>query len=74
PGSRRRHLGEGGISFHATPRPSSVDYDVGQRVFHMKFGYGSVIATDGDKVQIEFDKAGSKKVMASFLVPAEKAG
>ncbi|MDZ4738268.1 MAG: UvrD-helicase domain-containing protein, partial [Rhodospirillaceae bacterium] len=74
PGSRRRHLGEGGISFHATPRPSSVDYDVGQRVFHMKFGYGSVIATDGDKVSIEFDKAGSKKVMASFLVPAEKAG
>jgi DNA helicase II / ATP-dependent DNA helicase PcrA len=74
PGSRRRHLGENGISFHAKPRQAGFDYDVGQRVFHMKFGYGSVIATEGDKLQIEFDKAGSKKVMASFLVPAEKAG
>jgi DNA helicase-2/ATP-dependent DNA helicase PcrA len=74
PRSRRRHLGENGISFHAKPRASNVDYDVGQRVFHMKFGYGCVIAIDGDKLQIVFDKAGIKKVMASFLVPAEKAG
>jgi DNA helicase-2/ATP-dependent DNA helicase PcrA len=74
-GSRRSRLGEGGgIAFHQRERPSAHDYDIGQRVFHMKFGYGSVIAADGDKLQIAFDKAGPKKVMASFLVPAEKAG
>ena len=73
--SRRNRLGErGGIAFHQRERLSAYAFDVGQRVFHMKFGYGSVIATDGEKLQIEFDKAGSKKVMASFLVPAEKAG
>ena len=55
-------------------RVSAYEYDIGQRVFPMKFGYGSVRAADGDKLQIEFDKAGTKKVMASFLVPAEKAG
>jgi len=73
--SRRSRLGEGGgIAFHQRERLSEYDYDIGQRVFHIKFGYGSVIAADGDKLSIEFDKAGTKKVMASFLVPAEKAG
>jgi DNA helicase-2/ATP-dependent DNA helicase PcrA len=71
---RRSRLAEGGASFHARARPSEFDFDVGQRVFHMKFGYGSVTATEGDKLHIDFDKAGAKKVMASFLVPAEKAG
>ncbi len=73
-GSRRNRLGEGGIAFHQRERLSAYAFDVGQRVFHLKFGYGSVVATDGDKLHIEFDKAGPKKVMASFLVPAEKAG
>ncbi|OFX07719.1 MAG: DNA helicase II, partial [Alphaproteobacteria bacterium RIFOXYD12_FULL_60_8] len=39
----------------------------GQRVFHEKFGYGKIIAVDGPKLTIAFDKAGEKKVMAGFV-------
>ncbi|WP_119459102.1 UvrD-helicase domain-containing protein [Rhodospirillaceae bacterium SYSU D60014] len=49
-------------------------YRAGARVFHQKFGYGSVALAEGDKLEIEFDKAGPKKVMASFVVPADQAG
>ena len=45
----------------------------GDRVFHQKFGYGEVMAIDGDKLGIEFDKAGSKKVVARFVIPATAA-
>jgi len=46
----------------------------GDRVFHAKFGYGYVMGIEGDKLDIEFEKAGSKKVVAKFIVPAERAG
>jgi DNA helicase-2/ATP-dependent DNA helicase PcrA len=46
----------------------------GDRVFHQKFGYGEVVGLEGDKLEIAFDKAGSKKVVAKFLVPAAQAG
>ena len=42
----------------------------GQRIFHQKFGYGRVTAVDGDRLEIDFDKAGVKKVIASFVEPA----
>ena len=45
----------------------------GTRIFHRKFGYGSVRASEGQKLDIDFDKAGSKKVIASFVVPADQA-
>jgi DNA helicase-2/ATP-dependent DNA helicase PcrA len=41
--------------------------DIGSRVFHQKFGYGMVRAIDGSKLDIAFDKAGLKKVMADFV-------
>jgi DNA helicase-2/ATP-dependent DNA helicase PcrA len=47
-----------------------VDLSVGQRVFHQKFGYGRIIAVDGNKLDIEFEKAGSKKVLDSFIEAA----
>ena len=43
---------------------------VGQTVFHQKFGYGRVRSADGDKLEIDFEKAGIKKVMGSFVEPA----
>ena len=46
----------------------------GDRVFHTKFGYGAVFGIEGDKLDIRFDKAGEKKVVAKFVVAAEKAG
>jgi len=39
----------------------------GQRIFHQKFGYGKILSTDGGKLEIAFEKAGNKKVMASFV-------
>jgi len=30
----------------------------GDRVFHLKFGNGNVVAVDGNKLTIAFDKAG----------------
>jgi DNA helicase-2/ATP-dependent DNA helicase PcrA len=44
--------------------------EVGQRVFHEKFGYGQVLMVEGNKLQIAFDKAGTKKVIDSFVAPA----
>jgi DNA helicase-2/ATP-dependent DNA helicase PcrA len=49
-------------------------YRAGERVFHQKFGYGSVTAVEGSSLTIAFDKAGEKRVVASFVVPAEQAG
>ncbi|MCK0142398.1 UvrD-helicase domain-containing protein [Aliiroseovarius sp. F20344] len=46
----------------------------GDRVFHTKFGYGTVMGIEGDKLDIEFDKAGAKKVVSKFIVPAAQAG
>jgi len=46
-------------------------FGLGDRVFHQKFGYGAVIATEGDKLEIAFDKAGVKKVVAKFITGAD---
>jgi DNA helicase II / ATP-dependent DNA helicase PcrA len=39
----------------------------GKRIFHQKFGYGSVIGIDGDKVKIDFEKTGPKTIMKNFV-------
>jgi DNA helicase-2/ATP-dependent DNA helicase PcrA len=39
----------------------------GARVFHQKFGYGRVTHVDGNKLTIDFDKAGEKRVLDSFV-------
>jgi DNA helicase II / ATP-dependent DNA helicase PcrA len=64
-----------GQAFEVKPRPRPASpFAAGARVFHQKFGYGTVEAVDNDKLEIAFDQAGSKKVMDSFVVAAEKAG
>ncbi|HVY11985.1 MAG TPA: 3'-5' exonuclease, partial [Alphaproteobacteria bacterium] len=77
----------GGRDFHHPPRPPVVlegyakvverksehAFRRGERVFHQKFGYGEVKFADGDKLEITFEHAGDKKVMAGFVVPADKA-
>ena len=40
---------------------------LGDRVFHQKFGNGNVVAVDGNKLTIAFDKAGEKRVVDSFV-------
>ena len=48
----------------------SVDFAIGARIFHQKFGYGRVQAVNGDRLDIDFDKAGRKTVIHSFVEPA----
>ena len=51
-------------SFAAKPRG---DVSLGARVFHEKFGYGVVTAQEGNKLEIEFETAGPKRVIDSFV-------
>jgi len=48
-------------------------FSIGERVFHQKFGYGAVIGIEGDKLEIEFEKAGIKKVVSRFVAAADAA-
>ncbi len=41
--------------------------ELGQRIFHDKFGYGRVIEIDGAKLTVSFEKSGVKKVVESFV-------
>jgi len=56
---------EGELIAKSTGAPSS--FSVGDRVFHLKFGNGNVVAVDGNKLTIAFDKAGEKRVVDSFV-------
>jgi DNA helicase-2/ATP-dependent DNA helicase PcrA len=42
-------------------------FSPGDRVFHQKFGNGNVTAVDGNKLTIQFDRAGEKRVVDSFV-------
>jgi DNA helicase-2/ATP-dependent DNA helicase PcrA len=48
-------------------------YVIGDRVFHQKFGYGEIMGIEGDKLDVEFDHAGTKKVVARWVIPADQA-
>ncbi len=48
------------------------DFQIGERAFHTKFGYGEIVDFDGNKVFVCFDSAGDKKVLASFLQHAHE--
>ena len=66
--SVKRGLGQPVQSKSATIDLTAVStFSLGDRVFHQKFGYGEVCNIEGDKLDIEFDKAGSKKVVAQYI-------
>ncbi len=46
---------------------SVLKFDIGERIFHQKFGYGKITSIDGSKLEVEFEKAGNKKVVDSFV-------
>ncbi|QAY95289.1 ATP-dependent DNA helicase [Methylovirgula ligni] len=49
---------------------ATSSFDKGARVFHIKFGPGTVAAVDGNKLTVDFDKAGRKMVLESFVQAA----
>jgi len=71
---KRGHTSEGTIieaeEWTVSASPSNSTFEVGIRVFHQKFGYGKVLSLDGNKLEVEFEKAGTKKVIDSFVDPA----
>ncbi|MGO4439547.1 ATP-dependent helicase [Rhizobium sp. RAF56] len=42
-------------------------FTIGDRVFHIKFGNGNIAAIEGNKLTIDFDKAGQKRVLDGFV-------
>ena len=61
---------DGRAELLASSDPGRADFNIGQRVFHIKFGYGRVEVIEGNKLLVEFEKAGSKKVIATFVEAA----
>ena len=61
------------------PKKEEIDWDInqdidfkempkeGDRVFHQKFGYGNILFVEGDKAEVNFDKASIKKIFLKFL-------
>ncbi|MBY0583449.1 MAG: UvrD-helicase domain-containing protein [Sphingomonas sp.] len=78
---RAAGVGGGGSGFVREPariveaRASAVsignkgrsDLALGMRVFHQKFGYGAIAEIEGNKLEIDFENAGRKRVMDSFV-------
>ena len=62
--ARIRESGRSAASFAARPRG---DIAPGARVFHDKFGYGEVVGQEGNRLEIEFESAGRKRVIDSFV-------
>ncbi|WP_170548050.1 ATP-dependent helicase [Ruegeria atlantica] len=75
PGWKRMQARQGqyGMSQPRETRNTVIDatavasFALGERVFHQKFGYGAVVGIEGDKVEVDFEKAGTKKVVSRFL-------
>lgn len=59
-----------GTSWNVKPREAGGAFDIGDRVFHQKFGYGTITGVEEDKLAVQFEKAGLKKVLAGFVEAA----
>ncbi len=66
----RAPLIEGQAHVVQTSDPQSAAYARGDRVFHQKFGYGRVSTVEGNKLTVDFDKAGAKRVIDQFVTRA----
>ena len=64
--ARQAPIIEGQVLAKSTP---TSRFSPGARVLHLKFGPGTVTSSDGSKLTVDFDKAGRKMVMESFVEP-----
>jgi DNA helicase-2/ATP-dependent DNA helicase PcrA len=69
-GARASMVIEQTATLVATSDPAAASYKSGERVFHQKFGYGCVKIVDGNKLTVEFEKAGEKRVIDTFVARA----
>ncbi|MFN4131084.1 MAG: DNA helicase II, partial [Paracoccaceae bacterium] len=81
PGWRRLQAGQANRPVHQPKEARHVTIDaeaisaftIGDRVFHQKFGYGKVTDIEGDKLDVDFEHSGPKKLVARFVIPAAEA-
>ncbi len=71
-GTRSGPRTRGGATIEGELVASSINqaasnFGIGDRVFHLKFGNGNIVSIDGNKLTIDFDKAGQKRVLDSFV-------
>jgi DNA helicase-2/ATP-dependent DNA helicase PcrA len=69
PGRTQVIEGEGKLVAVSEPSASGA-YARGERVFHIKFGYGRITSIEGNKLTVAFEQAGEKKVIDSFVEKA----
>ena len=62
---------EGRVTRKSTAAKTRSDFAIGERVFHEKFGYGVVEDVDGNKLSVNFEMSGVKRIVDSFV---ERAG
>ena len=66
-GGSRQAVIEGEGRLVAVSEPSAGSYKRGERVFHQKFGYGLVTAVEGNKLTVNFEHSGEKRVIDTFV-------
>ncbi|MEJ6847327.1 ATP-dependent helicase [Sinorhizobium fredii] len=64
-GPRTRTIEGELVAKSTTAEPSR--FNLGDRVFHLKFGNGNIVAIEGNKLTIDFDRAGQKRVLDGFV-------
>ena len=69
-GTRPQSRSTGSVFDRKVKNESGVVLARGERIFHDKFGYGTIINIDGHKLDIAFEKSGKKRVMDSFVSKA----
>ncbi|MEM6536206.1 MAG: UvrD-helicase domain-containing protein [Pseudomonadota bacterium] len=66
-GDSQTNLIEGRATTISVSAPGEAKFDIGARVFHQKFGYGRVTAAEGQKLTVDFEHSGPKRVIDTFL-------
>ena len=61
---------EGSARTVSVSAPGQSKFKVGARVFHQKFGYGKIASIEGQKLTVDFEHSGPKKVIDTFVEAA----
>ena len=61
---------EGRAATISVSAPGASKFKVGARVFHQKFGYGKISSIEGQKLTVDFEHSGPKKVIDTFVEAA----
>ncbi len=69
--SKSNNVIEGRARISVDSTGEATEFNPGKRVFHEKFGYGTILTIDHNKLDIHFEKSGRKKVLSNFVKSAD---